>query len=98
MAEYFVGTFGECTSLVARMNTLMGYPNPETKTYRYAIPKEHAASSGTYLVIMKQVHAPKFSRRINMAEMLDKLTPVEKGQIKTREALEAEGAFTKDVV
>ena len=98
MAEYFVGTLGECTSMVARMNTLMGYPNPETKTMRYAIPREHAASPGTYLVIMKQVHAPKFERRINIAEMIDKLTPVEKGQIKTREALETEGAFIKDVI
>ena len=93
MIEYFVGTFGECTSLVARLNTLMGYPDQAAKTTKYAEPHEHAAKPGTWLVILKEVNAPKLGRRSRRTEIDNEMTPVERGQVMTRDALIAEGAW-----
>lgn len=97
-------TFGNANSIVARMNTLMGFPNARVKTDRYAIPQEHATNAGEYLVVIKEVGAPAFDVGTpeepgfipGVATVFDingELNPGERNTIKSREVLEAEGAF-----
>jgi len=85
--------FGNANSIVARMNILMGYPHPPTKTDRYTIPQEHASVPGEYLVIIKEVWAPALGRNATVADITGELNPAERNTITSREALEAQGAF-----
>ena len=101
--------FGNANSIVARMNNLMGFPNARVKTDRYAIPLEHATNAGEWLVIIKEVGSPAFDVGEpdepgfipGVATVLDingELNPAERNTIKSRETLEAEGAFPDPVV
>ena len=94
MAEYFVGTKKECEGLVAKMDLLLGYPNPETKTLTYARVRQHAAKRGVYFVIMKSVHSPIMGRKSTLTEMRAPLTSKERTST-SFEALDLEGAFPK---
>jgi len=94
MADYLVfPNRGLANSAVTRMNILMGYPNPATKTVTYAEPIEHDAIPGTYLVILKSVWAPALNRNVTLDEINGELNPAELASIKTQQELEAEGAF-----
>jgi len=97
-------TFGNANSIVVRMNTLMGFPNERVATDRYAIPQEHASNSGEWLVVIKEVGAPAFDVGTDgepdfvpgvatVEDINGELNPGERNTIKSREELEAEGAF-----
>ena len=91
--EYFVGTLSACESFIRKMNTMMGYPNPETKTERYSIPREHATKKGTWFVPLKAVIPPKFTAQptLHILEVHIKTTKLKKKT--TLNTLKAEGAF-----
>ncbi len=94
MTEYLVSpNLGLSTSVNARMNTLLGYPNPATKTDQYAEPQEHASDSGTYLLIIKGVWSPLLNRQATISDIKGELSPAELSAIKSGATLEAEGAF-----
>ena len=100
--------FGNANSIVVRMNTLMGFPNSRVKTDVYAEPVEHGAIPNEYLVIIKEVGAPAFDVGqpedddfipgvATVEDITGELNPAERNTIKSREELEAEGAFPDPV-
>ena len=91
--EYFIGTLAECDAFVDKMNTMMGYPNLDTKTMRYSIPREHFSKSGTYIVTLKSVYAPKLKSNLSLETMYDQLTSKELSDKVTLSTLKSEGAF-----
>lgn len=102
MAEYFVGTQAECDDLVARMDTFLGYPNPDTSTVTYSIPQKHTAKS-LYFVRLKSVYSPKRSEKVllengpddigdDMISAMD-VKHIDKQNWKSKDQLEADGAF-----
>lgn len=94
MTEYIVSpNFGVSNSINSRMNILMGYPNPPTKTDQYSEPREHANDPGTYLLIIKEVWSPLLNRQATVVDIEGELSPGELNTVKTRETLELEGAF-----
>jgi len=94
MSDYLVyPNIGLANSVVTRMNVLMGYPNPGTSTVTYSEPREHEAIPGTFLVVLKSVWAPALNRNVTLDEIKGELNPAELASIKTKEELEAEGAF-----
>jgi hypothetical protein len=95
MVDYVVSpNLGLSQSINARMNVLMGFPNAEVKTDQYANPVEHAGDPGTWLLIVKEVGAPALPGGVATVEDINgELSPAELNSIKSRETLEAEGAF-----
>lgn len=103
---FFVGdNIGQCARYIGKMNDLMGYPNPATKTERYDIPRPHATQPGKCLVILKHhvetagkvtqrgVWSPKLNRRVTLDDFDSVSTPAEKSKRKLKSKLKAEGAF-----
>ena len=97
-SEYNYWTFASealALNAVGRINTLLGFPDSNGTT-TYAVPFEHATTVGDWLVPCKQVgnqvinpvHKNAYVRHISTA-----LTAAELATVKTRTALEAEGAF-----
>lgn len=97
MTNYFVGSLIECNSLISKMDNIMGYPNPATKTDTYAIPRKHVSLANTYFVIIKEVHAPRLGRKIMLSEMTKDMSTKEKTW-KNRDILKSEGAFPVSIV
>lgn len=99
MLEYVeTQNVGNAQSIVVRMNTLMGYPNPPTKTESYGPPDIHQldvnkTGAQKHLVVIKEVWAPSLGRNATIVDIDGQLSPGERNDIKTKEVLEAEGAF-----
>ena len=94
MVDYLVFTDrGLANSINVRMNNLMGFPNRESKTDNYARIIEHFSDPGTFLLIIKEVFAPKLSRQATVVDIRGELNPGQINSIKTQEELESEGAF-----
>ena len=88
---------GNARSIVARMNTSMGFPSVARKTTTYCQIEEHQSQSGEYLIPIKGVGAPNVSRGIaTIDDLKGNITPDERNEVVTREILEAEGAFSID--
>lgn len=92
--EYYLSdTLSEAESIIAKMDFLMGYPNKATKTNTYATPLEHDSIKGKYLVIIKEVWAPKLDRDTEIMNIKDELSLSEKEKVKTKIDLLRENAF-----
>ena len=86
--------FGNARSIVARMNTLMGFPSVARKTTTYCKIEEHQSNAGEYLIPIKAVGAPNVSRGIaRIDDIKGNLNPAERNEIVSRKTLETEGAF-----
>lgn len=91
--EYFVGTLAECQAVVAKLDTLLGYPNAATKTLTYGKCRKHENRANTHYVIIKEVWAPKLDR-VGRISDIDSVSSVdEKSKRISRTTLDAEGAF-----
>ena len=105
MADYFVGTQAECEALIAKMDILMGYPNPPTKTDTYAKTQKHDTLASTFFVRIKSVWAPALDSRIPVkkepgdtgVDMESVMAGNELTSRKTLTELEGEGAFPKEL-
>ncbi len=100
MSEYVeTATLGEAQAIIAKIDSLLGYPNEKTKTLTYANPLLHDLDKSKqgakrYLVIVKDgVGYPKLARNAVLADLNGRLTAKELGQKKTRQTLEQEKAF-----
>lgn len=93
MTDYFVSTDQKCKDYIAKMDSLMGYPNTATKTDTYAKPIRHEGNSGKYLVIIKEVWAPELGRQAFISDIDNNSTGTEISARKTHSVLKAEGAF-----
>ena len=104
MVDYVESTnLGLSTSINARMDVLMGYPNAGlngTATLTYSNPLTHFAdiaipSPGAkrHLLIIKEVFAPALGRNATVVDINGQLSPAELTEIKSEETLRAEGAF-----
>lgn len=91
--DYFMGTLVECTAYIAKMDILLGYPNPETKTSTYAKPVEHPKKPNTYYISLENSFGPKLKRRISYDELDDNMSPAQRGKKKTRAQLRSDGGF-----
>ena len=101
MADYFVAASrAEADSYIARMDTFMGYPSPRTKTTTYSQAVQHAAQLGTFLVIIKSVWGPglRGGSEATIADIDENSTADERTRRQTQEDLEAEGAFSEQVL
>lgn len=96
MANYFVGTQAECEALIAKLDVLMGYPNPKTKTTTYAKAREHHSKPGTWFVIIVDVWSPLLDRRFTLIDIDDNSNANEKTSRSTWETLNAEEAWPND--
>ena len=92
--DYFVGTLAQCEAYIAKMDAMMGYPNPATKTDTYAKPVKHEGRADTFMVPIKSVWAPKLNRQAFVSD-IDAVSSVAERTTKriARENLEAEKAF-----
>lgn len=92
--DYFVGTLKECQDYIAKMDAMMGYPNPATKTTTYAKPVKHEGRADTFMVPIKSVWAPKMNRQAFVSD-IDAVSSVAERTTKriARKNLEAEKAF-----
>lgn len=95
--EYFVGTLTACNNFITKMNTMMGYPNEETKTMRYSIPREHGTDKGVYIVPLKSVYAPKLNGYSSLEMMEGEMTPTQLSKKTTLSTLKTQGAFEIEV-
>lgn len=93
MTDYFVAPLVAANAYINKMNILMGYPNPSTKTVTYAVARKHLNSPGMYLVIIKSVYSPNLNRNISIAEINAGSTVGEKTSRKSIEVLRSENAF-----
>ena len=96
MADYFVGTEQECIDYIAKLDAMMGYPNPATKTVTYAKPIPHDGKAGTFMVPIKSVWGPALNRQAMISD-IDSIGTVNEKLRTSREALETENAFPKDI-
>jgi len=90
MTEYYVSTYGNCVSLVDKLNAALGYPNKNTLTY--ARIKKHGKQD-QYMVVIKEVFGPRTKSIWDAASVANELTVLEKLDLKTEAILSAEGAF-----
>lgn len=92
--DYFIGTRAECESYIAKMDAMMGYPNPATKTTTYAKPVKHEGRADTFMVPIKSVWSPKLNRQAFIADIDAASTEAERTtRRRTTEDLEGEKAF-----
>jgi len=92
MIEYFVGTLKDCKDLVAKLDTLLGYPNIDTKTETYAVPMKHETFPGVFFIPMKDTYSPAKNRETPLAEMSSVMSGKELTW-KTETLMRVEGAF-----
>ena len=94
--DYFVGTLAECRAYIAKMDTMMGYPNPATKTTTYAKPIKHQGKPDAFMVPIKEVWAPKLKRQAFISDIDAASTVAERTtKRETTEQLKAQGAFAE---
>ncbi len=94
--DYFVGAnSGQCAAYIAKLETMMGHPNPATKTVKYAEMDMHQGpgNSGKCIVILESVWLPSIGRGALMSDIDSVSTAPEMAKRKTREQLEGEEAF-----
>ena len=96
--DYFVGTKTEVDNLIAKMDTLMGYPNPATKTTTYAKAKRNFTNNVEWFVLVKSVYAPKLGRNVSIADMESVMVGRELTVRATQKTLEIDGAFEPDLL
>lgn len=97
MTDYFVGILTECQSLIAKMDSMMGYPNPATKTNTYAKPIPHDAKPGTFMVPIKSVWGPALNRQTMISD-IDAIGTTNEKLRTSRATLEAENAFPEEKI
>lgn len=90
--DYFVGTERECKDYIVKLDVMMGYPNPATKTDTYAKPIPHDGKAGTFLVPIKSVWAPTLNRQAMLTDINAVGTVKEKLRT-SRTKLKLENAF-----
>ena len=95
--EYFVGTEQECIDYIAKLDVMMGYPNPATKTVTYAKPIPHNGKPGTFMVRIKSVWAPGMNRQAMISD-IDSVSSAKELTRTTDETLKLEGAFPIEAV
>ncbi len=93
MKTYFYGNLASCNSLIGKLDSLLGFPDPTTKTDTYALPIPHDSIAGQFLVILEPVYAPALSRYINISDIDSVAKGREKTDRKDRSVLVNEGAF-----
>lgn len=94
--DYFVGNLAQSNAYIAKMDTLMGYPNPATKTTTYAEAQNHENDASKYLVVIKSVHSPTLGRKILISEIDTGSSSADIIKRKNRSVLDAEGAFNSE--
>ena len=103
--DYFTGTQTEVEVFIAKMDTLMGYPNPATKTTTYTQPQQHHMDRNLWFARVKSVYAPKLGRMIKVrngpddtgVDMESVMVGGEKTIRNTRFELEITGAFKLEI-
>lgn len=96
--DYFIGTQAECEAFIAKMDVLMGYPNPATKTLTYAKAKQHFTNKAEWFVRIKPVYAPKLKRYVSLTDMESVMVGKELTDRTTLNTLETDGAFEPDLI
>ncbi len=91
--EYFIGTLAQCQAFISKMDTMLGYPNPATKTLTYSEPREHTGKSGTYIVPLKSVFAPNFNGYASLEQIDAEMSATELTRKTFISVLKTEGAF-----
>ena len=91
--DYFMGTESQCLDFIAKMDSLMGYPNAEVKTVTYAKPRAHNGNAGMFYIPLKSVNAPKLGGVFPLEDMDNAMSPDEIARKKTYEDLSNENAF-----
>ena len=94
--DYFVGTLSQCNSYIAKMDTMMGYPNPKTGTLTYAKPRPHANAPPLFLVPIKRVWGPGLGKMVDIRDIDKASTGAEISARRKHSVLEAEGAFDSE--
>jgi len=93
MINYFAHLKENCDAFIAKIDIMMGYPNPDTKTFTYSIPIQHKKINSKHMVILKPVWSPKLNRMTTIND-IDNISDVsEKENRLSHEDLEEEGAF-----
>jgi len=93
MINHFVHFEDACIGYIERIDAMLGYPNPETKTLTYAVPVQHQSKKSKFMVIIKPVHAPALNRHITIEDIDAITTSNEIKKRQTHESLLSEGAF-----
>ena len=98
LREYFIGTEAECNAFVSKMDFMLGYPNVEVKTNTYSLPREHAAKTGTWYMLLKAVFGSKINGTSSLEMLDDEMSPTELGKKMTLLELTTEEAFPKNEI
>ena len=92
MDDFFIGTRKECEDYIAKIDTMLGYPNAETKTLTYAKPLPHLSKRGMFFIPIKSVYAHSLKRYADISEIDAVSTEKELARVTVAD-LEREGAF-----
>ena len=92
-----IKNFDNARSILARMNSLLGFPSAVNKTISYCLIEEHQSNAVEYLIPIKGVGAPNLPGGIaTIDDIKGNIAPGERTEVATRELLRAEGAFSID--